>query len=106
MPPPKNSAEPGESRSNFLVTELEICSTLLKVVETELRAGWRDAAGRALEGAEKAYGMIQRLLPNRNHAEQTELELKSNLAGEMLHSLRRRLTEPREAVTDDAGRHL
>ena len=73
------------SPHDFVTTELEICLTFVRLIQTELRFGWRDAAGRALESAEKGYNMIWHFLPNvENNKQRTEIETK-------LNSLRRTL---------------
>ena len=73
------------TRYAFLTTDLEVCATFSKIVETELAAGKPEAAQRVLDSAEAGYTTIRRLyLRLENADERKEIE-------EKLHQLRARL---------------
>jgi hypothetical protein len=89
------------TRYAFLTTDLEVCATFSKIVETELAAGKPDAAQRVLESAEAGYATIRRLYPRLENAdERKEIEEKLNQLRWRLDVLDRKLHDaarPRSA---------
>jgi hypothetical protein len=80
------------TRHAFLTTDLEVCATFIKIVETELAAGKPDAPQRVLKSAEAGYATIRRLSPRLENAdERKEIE-------EELNHLRARLDVPDRKV--------
>jgi nitrogenase subunit NifH len=85
------------TRYAFLTTDLEVCATFSKMVETELVAEKLDAAQRILEKAEVAYATIRRLYPKLENAdERKEIEEKLNQIRWRLDVLDRKLHNPDE----------
>ena len=88
-------AEMQRTRYAFLTTDLEVCATFSKIVETELAAGKPDAAQRVLKSAEAGYATIRRLFPRLENAdERKEIEEKSNQLRARLDVLDRKLHAP------------
>jgi hypothetical protein len=58
-------AEMQRTRYAFLTTDLEVCVTFSKIVETKLALGKPDAARRVLESAKAGYATVRRLFPER-----------------------------------------
>jgi hypothetical protein len=72
-------AQTQRTRYAFLTTDLEVCATFGKIVETKLALGKPDAARRVLESAEAGYATIRRLSPRLENAdERKEIEEKLN----------------------------
>lgn len=83
------------ARYDFLTTDLEVCATFSKMVETELALGKLDAAQRVLEKAEAAYTTIRRLVKKLENAdERKEIEEKLNQLRARLDALDRKLHNP------------
>ena len=88
-------AEMQRTRYAFLTTDLEVCATFIKIVETELAAGKPDAAQRVLKSAGAGYATIRRLCPRlENNDERKEIEEKLNQLRARLDSLDRKLHNP------------
>jgi len=88
-------AEMQRTRYAFLTTDLEVCTTISKIVEAELAVGKLDAAQRVLESAEAGYATIRRLFPRlENNDERKEIEEKLNQLRARLDSLDRKLHNP------------
>jgi hypothetical protein len=83
------------TRYAFLTTDLEVCATFSKIVETELALGKPDAAQRVLKSAEVGYATIRRLFPRLENAdERKEIEEKLNQLRWRLDVLDRKLHNP------------
>ena len=88
-------ADMQRTRFAFLSTDLEVCATFSKMVETELAAEKLDAAQRILEKAEVAYATIRRLYPKLENAdERKEIEEKLNQLRARLDAQDRKLHHP------------
>ena len=88
-------AEMQRSLYAFLTTDLGVCATFSKIVETELAAGKPDAAQRVLESAEAGYATIRRLFPRlENNDERKEIEEKLNQLRARLDALDQKLHNP------------
>jgi len=88
-------AEMQRTRYTFLTTDLEVCATCSKIVETELAAGKPDAAQRVLASAEAGYTTIRRLYSRLENAdERKEIEEKLNQLRWRLDALDRKLHAP------------
>jgi len=88
-------AETQRNRYAFLTTDLEVCVTFSKMVETKLALGEPDAARRVLKKAEAGYATIRRLFPKLENAdERKEIEEKLNQLRARLDALDRKLHAP------------
>ena len=68
-----------KTRYEFLITELEVCFTLAKLVEQQIRLNNLEVAKRALVKAERGYDTIRRFLTEvRNSEHRKEIEAKLN----------------------------
>ena len=80
------------TRYEFLTTDLEVCFTFTKVVETQIRLNNREGAERALVKAETGYETIRRFLADvRNSEYRKEIETKLNQLRTSLDNLRGQL---------------
>jgi hypothetical protein len=80
------------TRFTFLKTDLDVCATFSKIVETELAVGKPEAAQRVLESAETGYATIRRLSPRLENAdERKEIEEKLNQLRARLDTLHQKL---------------
>jgi hypothetical protein len=83
------------TRYAFLKTDLEVCATFSKIVETKLALGKPDAARRVLESAEAGCATIRRLYSRLENAdERKEIEEKLNQLRARLDALDRKLHNP------------
>ena len=72
-----------QNRIGFLQNELEVCFTLVKVVETERKMGDFEHAKRALANAEEGHTTLRRFLCDPKHAKHIREEERRELTGLM-----------------------
>jgi hypothetical protein len=80
------------TRYEFLTTDLGVCFTLAKLVESKIGLNDWEAAKRALGKAERGYDTIRRFLPDvRNSEHRKEIETKLKQLRTSLDALQSRL---------------
>jgi hypothetical protein len=77
------------TRYEFLTTDLEVCFTLAKLVEQQIRLNNPEVAKRALVKAERGYDTIRRFLTDvRNSEHRKKIEMKLNQLRTSLDALK------------------
>jgi len=68
VPTEKIREQVDRSRSNFIRTDLALCSTLASLAVTIFQLGKRESAEQAIASAEKGYETLSRFLSDPKHA--------------------------------------